>query len=127
MTELREQIARALCNKNCSHIGGADRRITGHRLDEHGREVEGKGPPHWMYHLPDADAAIAAWQAAPITDAEVEAAARAMFEQDEPGREAVAGIRRMAWEDVGEQYRDVWRDRASAAIVAYRAMLGRVG
>jgi hypothetical protein len=47
--------------------------------------------------------------------------ARAMFEKDEPGREAVAGIRRMTWEDVGEQYRNNWRERADAALAAIEA------
>lgn len=62
-----------------------------------------------------------------MTEAEVEAVARAMFESDERSREAVAKIRHMPWDTVGSQYRNIWRERARAAIAASRAALTAEG
>lgn len=42
--------------------------------------------------------------------------AQRMFEADENSREVVARIPRMTWEDVGEQYRNNWRERADVAL-----------
>jgi len=47
--------------------------------------------------------------------------AQAMFEADERSRETVAKISRMAWSEVGDQYRANWLERADAAIAAIEA------
>ena len=50
-----------------------------------------------------------------------ERVAQAMFEADERSRETVAKISRMAWSEVGDQYRANWLERADAAIAAIEA------
>ena len=42
--------------------------------------------------------------------------AQRMFETDEASREVVARIPRMSWDDIGEHYRNNWRERAEVAI-----------
>lgn len=60
-------------------------------------------------------------RAAPMTDSLREQIARAMFTADEASREIVARIPRMTWADIGDQYRNNWRERADAALAAIEA------
>lgn len=105
MTELLEQIARVLEPQAWAALGMCDTLAYKNRRES---------------SLRKADRVIAATQAAPIADAEVEAVARAIYlTPDYTGSPAVG---EPEWDDVDSR---ICRNLARAAIVAYRAMLGR--
>lgn len=87
-------------------------------------EARAEGERRWWKGTPESKrfAEGAEWQASrPITDAQVEAAAKAIWDA-EPYVPEYEGDTGVAWEDAGDSQRDIWRTGARAALEAARGV-----